>query len=283
MSVPLLSPGARIGVFAPSHRFDAAKLAAGKEIAASWGLELVDAPHLHAAHRYLAGTDEERRAGLAWALGDASLDAAWLVRGGSGLARLLDGLDWRAVADRPVIGFSDATSLLAALWQRAGVSGVHGPVLHSLASSDAPSQVALRTLLLGGPRHDWGGLSLLPGEAEGPLVGGNVCVLATLCGTPDQLDARGAILVLEEVGEHPYRVDRSLQQLRRAGCLEGVLGVVVGELSPAHPDHADILRETFGGLGVPVMTGAPVGHGARNHAFRIGERARLADGVLSWP
>ncbi len=283
MSVPLLSPGARVGVFAPSHRFDDGKLAAGRAIAEGWGLQLVDAPHLRAAHRYLAGTDAERRAALAWALTDPTLDAAWLVRGGSGLARLLDGLDWSRVADRPVIGFSDATSLLGALRQRAGVSGVHGPVLHSLATSDAASRAALRTLLLGGARQPWVGEVLLPGTAEGPLVGGNVCVLASLCGTPDQLDARGAILVLEEVGEHPYRVDRCLQQLARAGVFDGLGGVVVGELSPVHGDHAEILCEVFGPFRVPVMTGAPVGHGAANHAFRVGEQARLAQGVLSWP
>ncbi len=282
MSVPLLFPGARVGVFAPSHRFDESKLAAGLSIAEGWGLELVEAPTLRAAHRYLAGSDVQRGADLSWALTDPSLDAAWLVRGGSGLARLLDGVHWEAVVDRPVIGFSDATSLLVALHQRAGISGVHGPVLHSLHGSDEASRAALRDLLFEGTGPPWSGHMLCPGSAEGPVVGGNLCVLASTCGTPDQLDARGAILVLEEVGEAPYRLDRCLHQLRRAGVLDGLVGVAVGELAPAHPDHRAILEEVFGGSDIPVLVDAPVGHGTRNLAFRVGARAHLAEGVLRW-
>ena len=255
----MLRPGARIGVVAPSGRFDPARLDRGLEVLRSWGYEPVPGRHLHAAHGYLAGRDEERLADLEWALQDPGLEAFWAARGGYGLTRLLDRVDWGA-ARNPAIGFSDLTALLVASWQRAGISGVHGPVLHNLAEVDEASREALRSLLAGER----------PGER---LVGGNLCVLADLCGTPDQLDARGRALLLEDVGEPAYKVDRMLTRLRRAGVFEGVtevrFGAFLGCPAPEGVELDEVLREGVP-AGLPVRLGWPVGHGEENHAFRYG-------------
>lgn len=285
MTAPLLPPGARIGVVAPAHPFREEGLQAGLSLLRAWGYVPVEAPHLRARHRYLAGTVAQRAADLQWALTAPDLDAAWFARGGSGTGRLLDALDWSAVDPaRVVLGFSDATALFAGMWRMGRGRAVHAPVLHSLASlPDAASRAALRALLAGeAARLPARALCGPDGPIEAPLVGGNLCVLASLCGTPWQLDARGAVLLLEDVGEPPYKVDRMVWQLQAAGVFSGVVGVAVGELTGTEPrDPAadwgldELLRELLAPLGVPVFTDLPVGHGVRNHAFEWGAPVRL--------
>lgn len=286
---PLLGPGARVGVIAPSGIFDEARLERGMALIRGWGLDPEPAPGLGRTQRYLAGTDDERLADLAWALAAPGLDGVWLARGGFGLTRLLHRLPGGLVPSRPVIGFSDATALFAALWRRAHTALVHGPVLQSLADlADAASQAALRSLLLDGGRGCWAGREIVPGSASGPVLGGNVCTLASLVGTDHALRAEGAILVLEEVGERPYRVDRLLTQLLRSGAFEGVAAIAFGTFlgceEPGHPEwEAErIAAEVLSVLGVPVVAGLPIGHGPANRAFVWGERATLEQGVLTW-
>ena len=182
----------------------------------------------------------------------------WAARGGYGITRLLDRLDWSAVRN-PAIGFSDVTALLVASWQRRGISGVHGPVLHNLAEVSEGSRERLAEVLAGG-------------RAE-RLVGGNLCVLADLCGTGDQLDASGQVLVLEDLAEPVYKLDRMLTRLRRAGVFEGVVEVRLGQFlrCPA-PDGvvvAEVIREGIPSA-IPVLEDQPIGHGEDNHAFRYG-------------
>ena len=286
-----LSPGARIGVFAPSGRFDPDRLEEGIALVESWGFEVVRAPGLHAAHRYLAGTDHERLEGIRWALTDPDLDACWMARGGYGLTRLLDRIPWEEVVPRPVIGFSDGTALLVALHGALGLPSIHGPVLHSVADgTDETSQAHLKALLQGegmGPLQG----ELLFGHAQettasGPLVGGNLCMLTALCGTRWQLNAEGCILLLEDVAEPPYRVDRMLQHLHMSGVFDGVVGVAIGDLKGCSPPEnadwtlADLLREQLSPLGIPVVVGLGVGHGDTNLAFVHGGMAKLHPGGL---
>ena len=285
---PSLIAGARIGVFAPSSAFDLQRLEAGIDLVSSWGYTLVRAPSLLARHRTFAGTDSQRLADLRWALESPELDACWMARGGYGLTRLLDDVDWGNVVPRPVIGFSDGTALHVALRQEAGVAGIHGPVLHSLADQvDAPSRADLERLLRGSFSREFQGISTVPGEARGPVVGGNLCMLTTLCGTRWQLDARGCLLLLEDVGEPPYKVDRMLRQLKMAGVLEGVAGVLVGSLlgadAPVDADWSlsDILMDHLGDRGVPLLRGLPVGHGPENRPFVMGEMGEIRGEVLS--
>jgi muramoyltetrapeptide carboxypeptidase len=286
-----LSQGARIGVFAPSGRFDPDRLEKGIALVESWGFVVVRGPGLHAGHRYLAGTDHERLEATTWALTDPDLDACWMARGGYGLTPLLDRIPWEEVLPRPVIGFSDGTALLVALQGTLGLPSIHGPVLHSVADgTDEASQAHLKAILQGEGVGPLAGELLLEGRettATGPLVGGNLCILTALCGTRWQLNAQGCILLLEDVAEPPYRVDRMLQHLHMAGVFDGVVGVAIGELQGASPPEdadwtlGDLLRDQLSPLGVPVVTGLAVGHGDTNLAFVHGAPAELHPGGLT--
>ena len=219
-----------------------------------------------------------------WALTAPDIDAVWFTRGGFGTVHLLEAIPWPRIDDRPVIGFSDATALFTAMTVRGAGCGVHGPVLHSLADHpDERSRERLHRVLLEGGIETLSGRHLTGPDVtiEGPLVGGNLCVLASLVGTPFALRARGKVLLLEEIGERPYQVDRLVTQLRLGGVLDGVLGIALGEfIAPRHPADADIdmnavLRDLLAPLGVPVIAGLPIGHGAANSTVRLGAPVRL--------
>lgn len=285
----MLHPSDPIAVVAPSHAFDTARLESGLALARAAGLSLVELPDLLQPHRYFAATDDHRGAQLVEALTAERFGGVWMVRGGSGLTRLLPRLEGvRLRSDRPVLGFSDGTALFAALHRAGAGPLVHAPVLHSLANTIPEDREALWALLRGDRDRPWPAEIWIPGEAEGWLAGGNLCVLAALCGTPWQLDARGAILMLEDIGEAPYALDRMLQQLVSAGVFDGVAGVGVGELVdcrvPAHCDWTlrDVFVEHLEPLGVPVLAGLPFGHGPRNRPFLWGASAQIRGNTLSW-
>lgn len=287
----MLSPGSTVAVVAPGHPFRPERLQTGVAVLRSWDLQVVEMPHLHARYRYTAGTRSERRSDLRAALFGEGIDAVWFARGGSGTVHLMHDLPWSTLDRRPVVGFSDATTLLSSMWNHRAGCPIHGPVLHTLGSTgSSDSDAAVHDLLFGRThaRMWWGEHVTGPRrEVTGPLVGGNLCVLASLCGTPLQLDARGCVVLIEEVGEVAYKLDRLLTQLRLSGALDGVVGVAVGDLLGARiPESAawtalDVVGECLHGLGIPVVAGFPVGHGARNHPFRVGAPAILRpDGMV---
>jgi muramoyltetrapeptide carboxypeptidase len=275
-----------IAVTAPSHAFDPIKLEAGLDLARGAGLDLVVLPDVMSPHRYLAHDDPTRLRNLRRALGEPGFDAFWAVRGGSGITRLLRHLDLDALRPRLVIGFSDLTPLLEATRARTGARCLHAPVLHSLAGTDPADRDALFRRLRGEALPPLVGESWHPGEVTGPLVGGNLTMLAATCGTPFQVDARGAILFLEDVGEHPYRIDRCLQQLLDAGVLDQCAGVALGSWDGCDaPKGAswrleDVLAEVLLPLRVPMIAGLPCGHGSRNHPLVIGATYQLGGGEL---
>jgi muramoyltetrapeptide carboxypeptidase len=290
---PLLRPGARIGVIAPAGIHDPARLERGLEIIRGYGHRIELFPDLLRPFRYLASNDEQRTAQLIEALSEPSWDAVWLARGGYGITRLLRRVEAAAAAGalrpKPILGFSDATALFAALHPYRLGPLVHAPVVHSLPVTEPGSVEHLFSLLRGEAPEDLVGESWVDGVAEGPVVGGNLCLLATLCGTPWQLDVRGCIVVIEEIGEAPYRVDRMLQQLWDAGGLRGAAGIAFGEFEGCTPAEGasftlrEVLLDAVAGLPIPVVGGLPIGHGARNRAFVWGERARLQEGRLHFP
>lgn len=280
----IVKPGTPIAVIAPSGIFDQERFERGLAIAADFGHKLVPVDDILAPHRYLAGPDAHRLGQLVHALRSDAYGAVWAARGGYGLTRVIDDLPPDLPA-KPIIGFSDLTALFCALPHH---PHVHGPVVHSLDLHDERSLQHLFDLLAGRPTAPLSGEVWVEGEAAGRLVGGNLSMLAAVCGTRHQLDARGAILVLEEVGEAAYRVDRLLTQLRSAGVFEGVHGIALGTFHKcAVPPGADwtlrdVLRDELARLDVPVLAGLPIGHAAENCAFVWGTPARIADGTLRW-
>ena len=296
----MLPPQARIAVVAPAGLYDAARLERGMAVVRGWGFTLVPAPHLAARHRYTAGTAPERLADLTWALTSPDIDAVWFARGGFGTAHLLDALPWAALDGRPVLGFSDATALFCPLLAR-GLRAIHAPVLQGLAPYDlsadpaairvdSESREVLRRLLCQGEA------TRLPGEAaqpdfapvKGSVVGGNLSVLASLCGTPWGLRSEGRIVALEDTREHPYRIDRLLTQLIAAGGLQGAVGIALGQFDHCRAEGQtyevrEVLHELLAPLGIPVVFGLPFGHTAHNYAFELGRAATLSATGLDWP
>ncbi|GDX82427.1 peptidase S66 [Deltaproteobacteria bacterium] len=282
----MLSPGARIAVISPSGISAPARLDAGIQELERWGYRPALLPRAHARERYFAGTDDERLADLHLAF-SGEFDAVWMARGGYGLARLLPRIAWENLAPVPFFGFSDGTVMLNALAAR-GRPAVHAPVLHALAThNDDSTRLHLRALLTGCGEMRILGENLRSGSAEGPLAGGNLCVLASMCGTPGQLDARGRIVVLEDLGEAAYKIDRLLVQLRDSGALNGAIGLVLGDFLDANvPADAawsldDVFRDVLGPLGLPILRGVPIGHGKTNLAFPLGAPAALEHGALT--
>ncbi len=278
-----------VAVVSPAGPVDPVKLDAGEAILAGWGLTVQEGPSTRLRTGYLAGSDEQRAADLNAAIRDPQVRAVWASRGGYGVTRILDAIDWAALAADPklLVGFSDATALLAAAWRRAGLVTVHGQVVERLPLLDDVTAQWLRSLVMSAdapgllPQVAIGGSALVPrtavgGVAEGRLLGGNLTMLAALAGTRDELRAKGAIVVLEDTGEAPYSVDRLLTQLLAAGVLSKVAGVAVGE--PVYSDPAAVTAvfvERLSGLGVPVVTGLPLGHISHQVAFVHGGLARL--------
>lgn len=232
---------------------------------------------------FLAGSDARRLAELEEALLDPSVDAIVAARGGYGTTRLLARLDPAKVraAEKLLVGFSDLTALHA-LWARAGLRSIHGPMVCALGRAE-PAHVARWIDAVEG-RSPLGAVAPLvpiaPGTCEGPLAGGNLAVLAALAGTPYAPPLEGAILFLEDVGEAPYRIDRMLTTLRDAGWLARVAGVVLGTFTGCDPRAdgctvEDVLADRLGDLGIPVARGVASGHVEDNLELPLGARARL--------
>ena len=295
----MLRQNARIALVAPAGAFLPERLEHAIQMLRAFGYEPVVGPGVTARHRYFAGTAQQRAADLAWALTAPDLDAVWFARGGYGTAQTLALLPWDKLDSRPVIGFSDTTALLVAMHRR-GLRSVHGPVLHGLVEFDlgssppvtpidTESRAVLRTLLATGVAPMLPGRPLL-GEftpVRGPVIGGNLTVLASLAGTPWALDATGAVVVLEDVHEPPYRIERALCQLIDSGGLRGARGVALGDFYHCRPDApdytlADIFREHLGTLGIPVAFGLPVGHSVHNYAWIHGAEGTLSPDGITW-
>jgi muramoyltetrapeptide carboxypeptidase len=276
---PPLRPGDRIAIVSPSSPVDPELLGLGVARLAERYTPVLD-KHVFDAQRYLAGADAVRAGALAAALKDSDIRAVFCARGGSGAGRLLPLLDGIGKPPKLLLGCSDVTVLHAAL-QSHGLSSVHGPVVTQVA--DQPQFVLDRLfqLLEGGlPPPLTGASPLVGGIAEGPLLGGNLAVLATLLGTSWLPDTRGAVLLLEDDGEQPYRLDRLWTHLRNAGIFAGLAGIALGDFTNCERPGAnfsvrDVLRTLAEETGLPCAVGFPVGHGPVNMPLSLGTRVRL--------
>ncbi|HVO26179.1 MAG TPA: LD-carboxypeptidase [Candidatus Margulisiibacteriota bacterium] len=280
-----LRRGDVIGVVSPAAAVDEASLHAGLQVLEAAGFRVrLGAATLKKAG-YLAGTDRERLADLDAMFRDPEVKAIIAARGGYGSGRLLPLLDPAVPRTHPKIfvGHSDLTFLLNDFVQRAELLAFHGPMIASLAQR--PDAAATLFALLSGDRAGWHQAApsvVQPGMAEGVLVGGSLSVIVSMLGTPWALQTRGRLLFLEDVNEKPYRIDRMLTQLRQAGGLDGVAGVIFGEMPgcTAGEDERvtvrDVINEAFASAPYPVAFGLPSGHGAGTLALPLGARTRLA-------
>jgi muramoyltetrapeptide carboxypeptidase len=283
---PALSPGARVALIAPAGALrDEAELAASIANAESLGFTPVPAPHVMRRDGYLAGTDAERLLDLNAALQDDRIDGIWCVRGGYGAIRILTGVDYDAMRRRPkpLLGYSDITALHAAFGVHSDVITFHGPTARGELTDFSRRSLVRAVVTQRDPCGvATGARTLRGGRAQGRLAGGNLALLAALAGTPFAPDYAGAILVLEDVGEPTYRIDRMLRQLALSGALTKVGGIAMGQFTDgSEPGDAtsreldDVLREAADVAGVPAVAGIPLGHVADQWTIPLGVRAEL--------
>ena len=288
MRRPTLRAGARVALVAPAGPLRGEEdLVRAQDNARSFGWIPVVGAHVLARDGYLAGLDGDRLADLNAALTDDAIDAIWCVRGGYGAMRILDQIDYAAMRRRPkpIIGYSDVTALHAAMSTRCEVVTLHGPTARAVLTPF--SRASLERALAGDDSCGaaTNGKTLFGGRARGRLVGGNLALLCALSGTSYAPDYRDAILVVEDVNEAVYRIDRMFTQLRLAGHLGQCRGVVFGQFTDIPTDSPEenlgartlenVLGEIAEVLNVPCIAGAPMGHIADQWTIPLGADAEL--------
>lgn len=288
-----LRPGDAVGLIDPAFAtFLNADIQLVTDVLAALGLKPKLGKNLMQRYGYLAGRDEERASDVNAMFADPEVKAVWAVRGGWGCARILQHLDYAAIRRNPkvLLGYSDVTALHAAIHARTGLVTFHGPN----GMSDWPTftvehlkRVVMdgEAALLENPKDPGEYLvpvedriqTITPGKARGRLLGGNLTVLSALMGSPYLPDFDGAILFLEDVEEEIYRVDRMLTQLKLAGVLAKLVGVVFGRCTDCEPGERygsltleEVLADHVKPLGVPAWQGAMIGHIEKQWTLPIG-------------
>ena len=273
---PPLRPGDTIAVIAPSGPFD--RDAALRGIA--WLEQRYRVSYresMFARDGYLAGSDERRLGELQRAL-DSDAKAVVAARGGYGLARIVHLVDWTRVKRKPrwMVGFSDFTALHAEAWRR-GLASIHGSMICALANAmEETRRQWIAILERPADERTWTGLERWRrGRAEGVLVGGNLATLHACAAASRLRIPKGAVILIEDIGERSYRVDRMLTNLLTGGHLANAVAVIVGSFTECDAGAEgkkveDVLRERLSSLDVPVVAGFPAGHGRRNDALVLG-------------
>jgi len=288
--VPALPSEGMIGVIAP-----AGPATLDTDKALQWmrarGYSLKVYPGVYEKDGYLAGSDEVRLGDLHAAFADSEVDAIICLRGGYGTPRLLDSIDFGLLRDnaKPFIGYSDITALHLAISRYAGFVTFHGPMLNAdlLGGKQQPTEFSFFNMLRGQVTAGtvlahpvaYPLTTIEPGVAHGRLLGGNLAMIAATMGTPYEIDAEGVILLIEDINEPLYRIDRLLTQLRLAGTLHKLRGVLVGDVAGVEVAALDrLLKQTFEPLKIPVLSGWRSGHCDPNLTLPMGALVRLDAG-----
>jgi muramoyltetrapeptide carboxypeptidase len=281
-----------VGIIAPSSAVRDIRLQQGIEAVRERGYRVVTGDMLYNRHGFLAGTDRGRAHEFTTMFERKDVDAVFCARGGYGACRILEHVDWEIVRRNPknFVGYSDITSLHLAMERYAEQITLHGLMVTTLgeALSDTARECFWRILEKPEPpgTYDCRGSdirTLVGGKAEGRLAGGNLTLLCAAIGTPEMPDFRDRIVLIEDIGESAYRIDRMLVQLRRSGLLQQAAGFVIGtatdwdkeEETPPAIRLQDVWRDHFEPLGKPAITGFPFGHVASPLTIPLGCRASM--------
>jgi len=269
-----------------------AALASGIELIESLGLHVKLGKHISEVNGFLAGTDAERLSDFHELMADPQVNAIFFACGGYGSGRIAPLIDYQLIARNPKIlwGYSDMTYVLTSIRQNTGLIGFHGPMIASdLGKSRSPLEMLSKFNQLFIPRRQILDYTNQPievlsqGEATGELVGGNLSILVSTLGTPFEIMTNQKILLIEDVGEPPYKVDSMLQQLTYAGKLAEAAGVVIGDFSKAEPSGPrpsfsleEVLEEYLSNLSIPVIKGFRIGHCDPQEPVPLGVQATMS-------
>ena len=290
---PKLQPGDTVGIIAPSGSFEREQLAPGLAFLRAKGFDVREGAWLYARDRYLAGTDWARADDVNAMFADDDVKGIFVARGGYGAARILEFLDWAAIAQNPkvLVGLSDTTALQVAIFARTGLVTFSGFLLCSDVTAEGVHEETEQALWAAVCSHEFERVGLTPlrgGAVNGPLIGGCLSLVVSLVGTAFFPDIENAILVLEDVNEPPYRVDRMLNQLAMSGVFDRVAGVVFGEFVDCGPEREtegqieDVIDDFVARVSCPVFCGLPYGHGKARRVLPIGLGVRIARDVLEF-
>lgn len=282
--IPYLQTGDRVALAAPARAVTPEEMAPAIATLQAWGLQVVVPEGLYERDGQLAGDDRHRAALMQSLLDDPCIAAIVCVRGGYGTVRIVDRLDFSRFAEHPkwIVGYSDVTVLHCHIQATLGLPTLHAtmPVNFPTDGSPCPATESMRRALFGKPQDiSWDSRTLdRRGDAKGVAVGGNLSILYSLLGSRSQVDTRGKILLIEDLDEYLYHIDRMMQALKRAGMLDGLAGLVVGALSDMHDNSTpwghtaeEIVAETVADYDYPVAFDAPIGHiGTANQALTMG-------------
>jgi Uncharacterized proteins, homologs of microcin C7 resistance protein MccF len=289
---PYLRPGQTIALVCPAGFMKMEKAQTCIDILQQWGYRVKTGATLGSnSPTYFSGTDEERLNDFQQMLDDDEVHAILCARGGYGLTRIIDGINFKKYKKRPkwIIGFSDITVLHAHIYTNYGISTLHAPMAGAFNEEGYKNEFvqSLKNVLEGKkikyecPVHEFN----KKGEAIGELVGGNLALLAHLIGTPSDIKTKGRILFLEDVGEYLYNIDRMLRQLKRSGKLEKLAGLIIGGFSeskdterPFGQDAYEIIHDIVKEYDYPVCFGFPVSHEKENYALKVGVGYKLKVG-----
>lgn len=288
MKAKRLKAGDTIGMIAPASPSECSKVEKAVKYLENMGYKVKTGESVYSSRGYLAGSDELRAQDINSMFADNEVDAVFCLKGGYGSQRLLDMVDFELIRNNPKIfmGFSDITALLNAIYQQCGLITFHGPMGGDFAGGlGKPTKSAMKRALestdpIGElPNPEIPGV-LCEGKAKGVLVGGNLSIVAASLGTPYEIDTADKILLLEDVFEEPYSIDRMLTQLRLAGKLRDAAGIILGDWGntvPEEPEKSltldEVFDDIFKDIGKPVLTGYKIGHCKPNLTVPIGAEA----------
>jgi muramoyltetrapeptide carboxypeptidase len=276
-----LSPGDVIQIVAPGSPFNEIKFSEGISVLEKMGFQTVFSREFYQVNGYLAGPDTHRAEILNAAFSDDRIKGIWCARGGYGALRILKYIDFEIVRSNPkiFIGCSDASVLLNTFFDRCGLITFHGPMIESLSTADEKTREGLNVLFstqaltVATEKR----IVIYSGIANGIVSGGNLTTICHMVGTPFQPNFSGHILLLEDTGEAPYRIDRMLTQMKMACCFDGISGMILGSFEKCGEiDHIHtIFHEIFSDMDIPILAGLNVGHGYPNLTIPFGIKAYL--------
>ena len=266
-----LQPGDRVAIVAPARKISHTEMDAAVNLLRSWQLEVVLPDHLFDSDHQFAGSDATRAETLQQQLDDPDIGAIFCARGGYGTVRIIDQLDFTRFCQKPkwIVGYSDITVLHSHIHSLLGLPTLHATMPVNFGAEPSPATESLRRFLFGMNRdqvdYTWEPNRLnRSGKAHAPVVGGNLSILYSMLGSRSQIDTHGKILLVEDLDEYLYHIDRMMQALRRASMLDGLAGLIVGGMTDMHDNTVpfghtaeEIVADAVAGFDYPVAFGAP--------------------------
>jgi len=281
---PFLSTGDKVGLIATAKKLDEKNTLYGIDILKSWGLDVQVGKHAFKAFHQFAGTDDQRAQDLQHMIDDPEIKAIFAARGGYGSTRIIDRIRFDMLLRHPkwICGFSDITAILFQLY-KFGVAGFHSPMPSFFHATDKKSLDFMKGCLFGEKKNINTQTHPLnrKGEAKGTLIGGNLSIICHILGTTTEVKTNGNILFIEDVGEELYRIDRMIVQLKRAGLLRDLSGLIVGQFSEIEDDDSfginvmEIVLAHTNEFDFPLAFDFPVGHTKENLTLPVGMEASL--------